>query len=151
MNLPESWVVDASVGVKLFLQDPLSDRAHAFFTKLVADPPAKFYVPDLFYVECANILWKYVRWQGMSAEQVQEYIQYLQKLALTSVPTLDLIEEALPLAVTYKITAYDAVYIVLARRLSAFFITADTKLAQVLPDSVVPVTLLSVLEGSDET
>ena len=54
-------VVDASVGIKLFLREPLSDAAHAFFAHLAEDPPARLFVPDLFFVECANILWKYVR------------------------------------------------------------------------------------------
>jgi predicted nucleic acid-binding protein len=49
-------VVDASVGIKLFLKEPLSERADILFSRLVDDPPARFYVPDLFFVECANVL-----------------------------------------------------------------------------------------------
>jgi hypothetical protein len=36
--------------------------------RLAAGPPARFFVPDLFYVECANSLWKYVRRHGYPAE-----------------------------------------------------------------------------------
>lgn len=58
---PLDCVVDASVGVKLFLIHPLSDEAHGLFTCLASDPPAHLYVPDLFYTECTNIFWKYVQ------------------------------------------------------------------------------------------
>ena len=32
------------------------------------DPPANLYVPDLFYIECTNILLKYTRRFGRSME-----------------------------------------------------------------------------------
>ena len=44
-------VVDASVGVKLFLAEEGSDAADALFAQLTESPPARFYVPDLFYSE----------------------------------------------------------------------------------------------------
>jgi len=53
-------VVDASVGIKLFLVEKFSDGVDQLFEQLAAEPPARFYVPDLFFVECANVLWKYV-------------------------------------------------------------------------------------------
>jgi len=37
-------VVDASVGIKLFVDEPLSDQAHALFAKLTEDPPAELVV-----------------------------------------------------------------------------------------------------------
>ena len=49
-------VVDTSVGLKRFLDEPLSDAAHDLLAGLAADPPARPYVPDLFFAECANIL-----------------------------------------------------------------------------------------------
>jgi hypothetical protein len=44
-------VVDARVGIKLFLVEPPSDRADALFDGLTATPPAHFFVPDLFFIE----------------------------------------------------------------------------------------------------
>jgi predicted nucleic acid-binding protein len=54
-------VLDASIGIKLFLAEPLSARVDALFDHLTDALPARFYVPDLFYIECANVLWKSVR------------------------------------------------------------------------------------------
>jgi predicted nucleic acid-binding protein len=64
-------IIDASVGIKLFLVEPLSERAEALFNRLVDDPPARFFVPDLCYAECANILWKYVRRFGYPLQFAQ--------------------------------------------------------------------------------
>ena len=55
---PGRFVVDASVGIKLFVAEPLGEQADALFGLLAADPPAYLFVPDLFYIGCANILWK---------------------------------------------------------------------------------------------
>lgn len=54
---PLDCVVDASIGIKLFLVEPLSDEAHALIAGLTSDLPARLRVPDLFYIECTNILW----------------------------------------------------------------------------------------------
>ena len=65
-------VVDASVGIKLFLDEPLSERADALFDHLADEAPARFFVPDLFFIECANILWKYVQYHGYPREDAQQ-------------------------------------------------------------------------------
>jgi predicted nucleic acid-binding protein len=78
-------VVDASVGIKLFLVEPLSDAAHALLAHLTDDPPARLYVPELFFVECANILWKYVRRFGYPAADALQDIGDLVRLPLQRV------------------------------------------------------------------
>jgi len=124
------YVVDASVGIKLFGDEPLSDYAYALFAKLAEEPPAELFVPDLFYIECANILLKYVRRLGRSLEDSQADLADLRLLALKSTPTADLVEDALILASQKNLTAYDACYAVLARRLEIPLITADKPMAQ---------------------
>ena len=56
ISTPIACVVDASVAIKLVITEPLSNEAHALFAHLARDPAARFFVPDLFDVECANIL-----------------------------------------------------------------------------------------------
>ena len=55
------YVPDANVAVKLFVVEDQSVEARAFFALLETDPGVAFYVPELFYTEVANVLWKYVR------------------------------------------------------------------------------------------
>lgn len=118
-------VVDASVGIKLFLVEPLSDRADALFAHLADDPPGQFYVPDLFFIECTNILWKYVQRFGYPAGVAQQNVADLTKLPLRVVSTVALAQAALELSVQHGSTAYDSAYIVLARHLSLPLVTAD--------------------------
>jgi len=101
-------VVDASVGIKLFVNEPLSDRADALFAHLAADPPARLAVPDLFFIECANILWKHVRRLGYPATKAHTDLSDLGTLALHSVPTAGLMGDALVIAIAQGISAYDA-------------------------------------------
>jgi predicted nucleic acid-binding protein len=138
----DACVVDASVGIKLFVVEDLSEEADRLFGQLVGDSPASFYVPDLFYVECANILWKYVRRYGYPPENARQDVADLTALPLATVSTADLLESALDLALTYKITVYDASYAVLARQLELPLVTADAPLARKLAGSDVDVRML---------
>ncbi len=136
MTLPPlRCVIDASTGIKLLVAEPLSERADALFSCLAADPGAEFFVPDLFYVECANILWKYVRRMGHAADKARKGLDRLCALALTSVPTQDLAREALDLALHLDISAYDACYVALAQAEQAPLITADERLVRKLAGS----------------
>jgi predicted nucleic acid-binding protein len=123
-------VVDASVGIKLFLVEPLSDRADALFDHLTDSPPARFYVPDLFFIECTNILWKYVNFYDYPSEAAEQDLADLIQLPLRVVPTAELAEEALRLAISQEIAAYDAAYVVLSQRLSLPLVAADEPLVK---------------------
>ncbi len=135
-TFPLSAVVDASVGVKLFVIEEHSDRAVQLFENLSYDPPAIFYVPDLFYSEFANILWKYTRRFGRPLEDSLADLANLRTLALRVAPNAGLMEEALEMAVQTGLTAYDACYAVLARRLSIPLITADQLHSRTIPWAV---------------
>lgn len=127
---PFDCVVDASVGIKLFLVEPLSDEAHALFAHLVDDPPARLYVPELFFIECANILWKYVRRFGYPAADAMQNMADLKHLPLQRVPLATLAQAALTVALYYGSTAYDSAYVALAQQLELPFITADASLVR---------------------
>jgi predicted nucleic acid-binding protein len=129
---PVRCVVDASVGIKLYIVEPLSERTDALFQQLATDPAAELVVPDLFYIECANILWKHVRRTGLPAARARQAVAELAKLGLRRVSTLELIAEALDIALSQSITAYDACYVALASRLGMPFVTADERLARLL-------------------
>ena len=125
-------VLDASVGIKLFVEEEFSDKVQRLFSRIAEDPQAEIHVPDLFYVECANILLKYTRRYNRPLEDSLNDIRDLNKLALKSASTAELIEEALLLASEEKLTAYDACYAILARKLALPLITADAPLSQAI-------------------
>ncbi len=82
MATPVSCVVDASVGIKLVITESLSAEAHALFAHLAQDPAARFFVPELFYLECANILWKHTQRSGYPLADAQLNLSTLSALAL---------------------------------------------------------------------
>lgn len=125
-------VMDASVGIKLFIDEEFSDKVQRLFAKLTEDPQAEIHIPDLFYVECANILLKYTRRFNRPLEDSLADINDLNKLALKTTSTAELIEDALQLANNKNLTAYDACYAVLAQKLGLPLITADAPLAKAI-------------------
>lgn len=132
---PVRLVIDASVGIKLFVREDLSDRAEGLFVLLAAESAAHFYVPDLFFVECANILWKYARRFGYPHESALQDVAALTQLKLRSVSTADLVEAALRIGLKHGLSAYDASYLALAERLRLPLITADQRLVEAVADS----------------
>lgn len=128
--LPAHCVVDASVGIKLFIDEALSEPARILFAGLAADPPAELHVPDLFFIECTNILWKYTRRYHRPMEDSLADLADLELLALRVTSTADLMEESLSLALQSGLTAYDACYAALARRLNVPLVTADEQVVQ---------------------
>ena len=143
----DACVVDASVGIKLFVDEQGSQQADLLFSTLAQDPGARFYVPDLFFVECANILWKYVRHYGYPPANASQDVADLSALALRSVSTADLIVPGLALALEYTITAYDACYAALAGQNKLPLITADQALIRSLAGSGIE--LIDLQEWGD--
>jgi predicted nucleic acid-binding protein len=137
------WVVDASVGIKLFVNEELSDRADAVFAGLARIPPARLYVPDLFFIECTNILWKYVRRFGYPEDDARQNIADLISLPLHVISTAELAPPALELAMAHAITAHDAAYLALAEQLGLPMVTADRALVQRLKQTRADVLWLA--------
>jgi predicted nucleic acid-binding protein len=145
----QHFIVDASVAIKLFIEQPLSDRAIALFDQLDSDFPPKLYVPDLFFIECANVLWQYVRRTNYPADKARQDITNLKEFALEVTPTGELVTEALNLAIAHQISAYDACYLALSQRCNAVLITADQKLLQALNGGSYLVR--SLVQQTDDT
>jgi len=131
-DTPVRCVVDASVGIKLFVEEEYSEKVQDLFARLTNESPAELYVPDLFYIECANILLKYTRRFKRPIEDSQADLADLNELALKPTSTADLMEEALTLANESNLTAYDACYAVLAKKLALPLVTADELMAKAI-------------------
>lgn len=92
MTVPLRCVLDTNICIKQFIVDPWSPKVNQLFDCL-DDPAVEFFVPDLFYIECANALWKYVRANLYTAEQVQADLSDLKALRFQVISTKDLMNK----------------------------------------------------------
>ncbi|MGG6266483.1 type II toxin-antitoxin system VapC family toxin [Leptolyngbya sp. AN03gr2] len=137
-----SCVVDASVGIKKFIIDPLTPKVDELFARFT-DPNAYIYIPDLFYIECTNIAWKYIRAGFYSVSEAQTNLTSFRALNFRSISTADLMLDALVISATHTISAYDACYVALSQRVNAPLLTQDQKLVNALSSTAFDVRLFS--------
>lgn len=145
MATPVSCVVDASVAIKLVINEVLSNEAHSLFAHLAHDPTARFYVPEIFFLECANILWKHTQRSGYPLADAQLNLSTLSALALQRFSVRSLAADSLAIAANHAITAYDACYVATASHLGVPLITADSKLITKMSGSPYTVYFLGSL------
>jgi predicted nucleic acid-binding protein len=127
-------VVDTSVCIKNFISDPLTPKVNQLFDHL-DNPDTEIFIPDLFYIECANVFWKYVRARMYTAAEVRVDLATLKSFPLHVVSTADLMEDAVSIAVTHGISAYDASYVALSQQVNATLLTLDQRLVRTLANS----------------
>lgn len=123
-------VIDASVAAKWVLpKENLAGEAAELLAGYGKGEIA-FAVPDLFWAETANILWKAARLGRQTPARTELGLQELLSLALPTIPSVGLVSAAFRLAIAYDRTIYDSLYLALAVKLSTRLITADEKLAR---------------------
>jgi predicted nucleic acid-binding protein len=117
-------VIDASAMLEFLLQTPLGTRVEA---RLFRDGE-EFHSPHLVDVEVTQGLRRLVRSGEVTAVRAEEAIADLSDLELHRHAHLDVLIRAWQLR--ENITAYDAMYVVLAEALDATVITCDVPLAK---------------------
>lgn len=123
-------VIDASVGLKWVLPEPGSAAAVSLRGRLV-EAGAPVYVPDLFWLEAGNALWRRTRGAEpvLSAEEARELLEALRLAPLRSEPSGPVSGRALEIALATGATVYDAAYVALSELRGARFWMADARLA----------------------
>jgi predicted nucleic acid-binding protein len=127
-------VLDANVAAKWFLpakSEPLADEAFTLFDKYAKDE-VRFIVPDLFWAEFANVMWKAVRLGRFPRVSAGEALEALTQRDFPTVPSLKLLDSAFQIATAFERTVYDSLYVALAVYSNAQLITADERLANSL-------------------
>jgi predicted nucleic acid-binding protein len=139
-------VLDASVAVKWFLPraaEPLAEEALALLRRY-AEGDVEFAVPDLFWAEIGNILWKSARAGRISQKSATTALADILSYGFPTVSGNELADSALAIALATGRTVYDAMYVALAIQRDATFVTADERLVNALATHW-PVKWLAVL------
>ena len=112
-----SFVLDASVALAWVLDNPVPVYALGVRQELFRG--RRGLVPALWHLEIANGLAMAERRRDLSAADVEDALEQIQMTAASKVDTqmeLVLARDALANARAFQLTAYDAVYLELARR-----------------------------------
>jgi predicted nucleic acid-binding protein len=127
-------VIDASVAAKWFLPaqgEPLGDEAFALLGRYAREE-VRFIVPDLFWAELGNLLWKAVRRGRCTKTAAETALSTLKDRKLPTIPTKALLDQAFVIATAFDCTVYDSLYAALAVDAKAQLVTADEKLVTAL-------------------
>jgi predicted nucleic acid-binding protein len=143
--------LDASVVAKLVLPEEHSDLARALYSATVtAGEP--IVAPDLLPFEVTNIIRKRMVREGMSLADADLAITEFQSLAVTLTTPPEIHREALELTDACGLrAAYDAHYVVLARRFDCDLWTDDEDLIQVVGKRLSFVRAISSYAVKDVT
>ena len=139
-------VLDASIAAKWYLPndaEPLAREALALLLSYTTGQ-TEVLVPDLFYAEVGNILWKAERQGRCSPDVGDAAVTGLVQAGFRNFASPPLLSSALRLARAHGRTVYDSLYLVLAVQESATMITADEKLANAVA-AYLPVKWLGAL------
>jgi predicted nucleic acid-binding protein len=124
-------VVDASVAAKWLLpaaQESLVEQA-THLLALETEGSADFIVPDLFWPEIGNVLWKAVRRERVTPTQAEESLTTALSWAFDTIPSRHLLNQALEIGLKHQRSFYDSIYLALAVSQRIEFVTADERLA----------------------
>ena len=118
-----NYVVDASVVIEYLISGPYTANTRVLFAQVT--PNDRLIVPEFCLLECTNVLWKQVRFQGMAVAQAEAVLKHLRKLPLLRVPVKAMLNSALRIGLTRGLAVYDSAYVALAKRSQYPLITID--------------------------
>ena len=134
-----SWVVDASIAVKWVIPAGLSDKADR-----VRDGEEDILAPDLLLVEVANALWRKTSTREIAPHEADVAFDLVRRSGIDLRPTGPLLPRAMGVARRLGHPVYDCVYLALAEREHAAFVTADQRLLRRLSTRRLDVSILDL-------
>lgn len=96
-------------------------------------------VPDLFRAEFLNVVWQWVLVRNAPMEFAREVLADAERLVTRVVPSNQLWENALDLAVARRHSPYDMLFVALAAETGSRLVTYDRRLQQLCPENVISV------------
>jgi predicted nucleic acid-binding protein len=116
-------IVDASVAIKWFVDEPGADRARILWQRR-----ADLIAPDLLIPEVCSAMWRKVRLRQAVPDQAAEAADRLRTNLVELRPTAALARAAMALAFALDHPVYDCFYLALAELERSSMVTADQRL-----------------------
>jgi predicted nucleic acid-binding protein len=135
------FVLDASVALRWFLSDPVPAYAGRI-KRLMLDDTARAVVPTLWHLEVASGLAVAERRGVLAGTDVDHSLTDIERLlgqAIESDPALVSVRQSVMTARTFRLSAYDAVYLDLARHERLPLATLDEMLRAAAGRAGVPI------------
>lgn len=123
-------VVDACAVLRLFIPDGPIPRGFESFMRGVERGEHLAVAPELLMAETTHALLKKTRRGYLTDKQGRELITLIRRTPIRFYAHQDLAEPAFELALATKLTVYDALYVVLARRHGLALFSADDDLCR---------------------
>jgi predicted nucleic acid-binding protein len=118
--MTDRLVIDTSVALKWFLEEPDSGAADALLTGEL-----ELLAPDFLLLEVANGLRRQQRGGAISQADVAHAIADLPRAFADLLPARSLVEPALKLSQQFDHSVYDCLFLAMAQMRGAPLITAD--------------------------
>lgn len=96
----------------------------------------KIIVPDSLFAELGNVVWQWIQFRQLPIQIGLEVMEDAEALIDKIIPTVEIREIALELAVQANHSFYDALFVAAAIREQVQVITFDRKLAAKFPEQV---------------
>jgi predicted nucleic acid-binding protein len=131
-------VLDASVAVKWLIPSAISSQKETLTAESLqllrryVDGDINLMVPDVFWAEVGNVLWKGVRQRRWPQAHAEGAASEIRGRNFFTVSSLTLLPDALKIALVHERSVYDCLYVALAIRFKTEMITADERLANAL-------------------
>jgi predicted nucleic acid-binding protein len=125
-----SYVLDSSFCGAFIMPDEASQKVNLFFDSITED--SVIYVPNLFWFEISNLLTTSIRRARIKVSDVDHLLELLppSKFNTDHSEGGTYSKSVTALAITYRLTSYDAAYLELAIRKGALLGTLDDDLAR---------------------
>lgn len=124
-----TWVVDASVAAKWYRREHYTPQAEGLLGAGI-----QLHVPDLFFAEMGNVVWKWARRGEQSTEDGSLVLAELAEMPLSVHDSRTLLDQAFRLAHGHGRTLYDSLYLALALHLETRLVTADERFRNAFQD-----------------
>jgi predicted nucleic acid-binding protein len=121
-----SVILDANAAIEVVLSGPKSEKFNA-----ILNGSDEVISSSFFMIETANVLRKYYHAKQLNLEEARVSLNRAINLVNTFVPIETDYLEAMNEAIRLQYSAYDMLYLILARRYNATLLTLDGPLNQI--------------------